>query len=100
MWGLENRAPDTSILIFGGNDSASQVLTRGGPNRPLTYHLVCSFWFLVARESMSTWFARVCSASNPADAPSKERDVPAEPAGGKPLPSLSGVLDLFPLVRR
>ena len=69
LWALGNKARDASILVFVDNDSASQVLTKGGSNHPLISRLVGSSWFLVARESVSIWPVGVCASSNPADAP-------------------------------
>ena len=83
---LGNRDPDTSMSIFVDDDSASQVLTRGGSNYPLINHLIGPFRSLVAHESMRIWLEKVCSASNPADAPSQDRNPPAEITDENPFP--------------
>ena len=70
---LRKRARDAAVLIFMDNDAAAQVLTRGGSNHPLINQLVGSFWSMVSQDSTRVWIERVCSKSNPADAPSRDR---------------------------
>ena len=96
LYVLSERARGAAVLIFVDNDAAAQVLTKGGSNHPLINQLVGSFWSMVSQDSMSVWIERVCSESNPADAPSRDRGPELDFKDEGSLPSLSEVVALFP----
>ena len=96
---LREKARDAAVLIFVDNDAAAQVLSKGGSNHPLINQLVGSFWSMVSQDSMSVWIERLCSESDPADAPSRDRGPEFDFRDEGSLPSLSEVVALFPPLR-
>ena len=61
LWSLRGTLPGASAVAFIDNDSAAQVLAKGGPNHSSTNYLVIAYWFLAAREPLGIWLRREAS---------------------------------------
>ena len=65
-------------FFFLDNDAARSAAIRGFSLSPVAARLVTGLWAEITKAGAYVWFARVASASNPADAPSRLAKVPAE----------------------
>ena len=63
--------PGRRCLYFVDNDAARYGLIRGYSPAPASRALIEAFWIDAARAQVATWFARVPTKGNPADAPSR-----------------------------
>ena len=70
LWG--NRIVGRRVLLFVDNDAAKECLIRGASMSKASASLVSDFWCAAVEHDLFVWIDRVASASNTADAPSRE----------------------------
>ena len=66
-----SRVMDRDVLVFIDNDAARAALVNGASTNAQSAQLVHAAWLAAARAGCSPWFARVATAANPADGPSR-----------------------------
>ena len=69
LWSEELRG--RRVIHFLDNDSARFALIKGSSGSPWSAAILDEFWLTDAALAISSWFDRVCSASNPADPASR-----------------------------
>ena len=62
---------DREVLVFIDIDASRAAIVRGASANQRSAELVHEIWTAAARTGCSPWFARVASAANPADGPSR-----------------------------
>ena len=71
LWG--SRVCNRPVIVFVDNEAAREALVKGYSAAGASLRMCLGVHMLCARHACLPWFARVCSASNPADDPSRLR---------------------------
>ena len=69
----------TCCWIYLDNNNCLAALTRGDSNTEVIAILAALFWQIAQRYDICVWFSRVRSALNPADLPTRGRNLPFRP---------------------
>ena len=82
LW--SDRCKDRAIIVFCDNEAAKSALVAGYTAQPVSVRIVSRVADLDVRDGALTWYERVPSFSNPADAPSRLLSPPVHPAFSYP----------------
>ena len=83
-----------SCWIYLDNNNCLAALVRGDSNTEVIAVLVARFWQLAQRYNICVWFSRVRSKLNPADHPTRGKQLPFRASVKTPFKSLRSLFQL------
>ena len=96
---LREQLAGKRAILFVNNEEACAALTTGASKVPGALLLVYALWAIAAERDIGLWMERVPAGVNPADLPSRGRELsfPTEPA--KELAPLKDLLTSYDFAR-
>ena len=92
---LRGQLAGKRAIPFVSNEAACAALTTGASKVPGTLLLAYALWAIAAEHDVGLWTQRVPAGVNPADVPSRDRELSCPTAPVKELASLSDILATY-----
>ena len=99
VFALRRQLDGKKIILFVDNEAACAALTSGAAKNRCALLLVYTLWSIVAQCDLKLWIERAPSAQNPADLPSRGRQLSFDTEAGQALPPVKEMVEFCDLSR-